>query len=141
MARQIFRGRGVVGQGVPQRVLGIVLGGPHVGAPLAVPPAIAGQVEHRMDEEGTRPRLEAVRLAQRVQLLVRDQLHEGGLDGVLEVVLQLGVAPAAERHPVLAEVLEHGSEPRIGRLRMRRAQDAEDGFRRPSQHVIPPDSH
>jgi hypothetical protein len=26
-------------------------------------------------------------------------------------------------------------------LRMRRAQDAEDGFRRPSQHVIPPDSH
>src|SRR5262245_60206264 len=89
-----------------------------------------------MHEQGARPGLEAVGVAQRIELLAGDQLEERGLDGVLEVVLVLWIASPAQRQPVTPEGLQHGAEARIGRPRLCRAQDAENGFRRPGQHVI-----
>src|SRR5262245_62702831 len=93
-----------------------------------------------MDEERAGPGLEAIRVAQRIELLARHELQQGGLDSVLEVVLELRIAPAAERQPVAAECLEDVSQTRIGRSRLCRAQNAEDRFRRPRQHVTVPTS-
>src|SRR5262245_47665759 len=103
-----------------------------------MPPAVARQVEDGVDEQAPRPGFESIGVAERVELFVGHELHQRRLDRVLEVVLELGIAAPAEGEPVLAEPLQHRSEPRIRRPRMRRAQDAEDGFRGPSQHVNRP---
>ena len=94
-----------------------------------------------MDEEAPGPGLEALRLAERVELVARQQLHESRLDGVLEVVLELGVAPAPEADPVLAELLEDALQARIRSAAMGSAQDAQYGFRSPAQHANRLGSH
>ena len=67
-----------------------------IGLLLTVAPGVAEQVEDRTHKEATGPRLEPRRVAQRGQLVPRHQLDERVLDHVLEVVGELGIAPAAE---------------------------------------------
>src|SRR5207249_11215594 len=83
----------------------------------------AGEVEHRVDEEAPGPGLEAGDVLQPVQLLCGDELHEGALDRVLEVVAQVGIALTGEGEPLPAERLEHLPEQRVWRRGPRRAQD------------------
>jgi hypothetical protein len=83
MRGQVFRRRPPVGQRVAQGVLRVVLGCPDVSPTVAVPRPGAGQVERGIHEEAPGPRLEPVSLAQRVELVAADKLHERGLDCVL----------------------------------------------------------
>src|SRR5439155_763712 len=69
--------------------------------------------------------------------LSADGLHEGALERVLEVVVQLGIALAGEREPLPPERLEHLAEQWVGRRGSRGAVDREDRFWRPVQHVGP----
>src|SRR5262249_20164365 len=71
VVRQLLGGRGVVGQGAPQRVLGVVLRHAHVTPPARVAAPIARQVQDGVDEERAGPGLEAIRVAQRIELLAR----------------------------------------------------------------------
>src|SRR5262249_4980975 len=60
VGREVLGGRGLVGERVPQRMLGVVLGHAAIAAPTCMAAAVAGQVEHRVDEEGPGPGLEPI---------------------------------------------------------------------------------
>src|SRR5262245_14820968 len=122
----LLRRRLVGGHLVAQDVLRVLVGLSEIGPATAVTGAVTREVHHRVDEDAARPRLEPAHVLQVVEPLTREELQEGALHRVLEVVLQPGVAPAGDGEPLTAERLQDFFEPRVRRTRLRRAQDGED---------------
>src|SRR5207249_362851 len=72
-----------------------------------------------------------------VELLSGHELYECVLDRVLQVVVQLGIALAGEGEPLPPEHRQHLAEQRVRRRGPRGAQDCEDRFWPPVQHLGP----
>ena len=130
MAGQLLGCRGLDGQPFAQGVLGVVCrAAEHAVSP--VPPApVAADVDHGVHEQAPAPRGDACRVAELVEPLAPNQLAEGDMHRVLELVAEAGVSLMCDREPLSAEGRKHLRQTRIGRIRGGRAQNRHDLLRR-----------